>query len=146
MGRHGENKKIVDTAISFASGEIFSLGFNRIAHETAVTINHVTKSHVQELANLNTTAEIENETSPELYVRTSLEKLAFTMSDCASNEKKADRLLDMWRDEVIGQCDENEHPKVLHFHCMAHVLLGFHSYLCKDMVDHEKKLKEQHGP
>ena len=51
------------------------------------------------------------------------------MSDRASNEKKADRLLATLRDELPGQCNEHETHPVEHFHCMAHVLLGFHRYM-----------------
>ena len=59
------------------------------------------------------------------------------MSDRASNEKKADRLLDIWREELLGQCNEHETHQVEHFHWMTHVLLGFHRYVCKDIKDLE---------
>ena len=36
------------------SGDIISLGFNRVAHETAATINDVTKKHLLELADMHT--------------------------------------------------------------------------------------------
>lgn len=149
-GTTRRKQKIVDTSITLATGEILSLGFNRVAHETAETINNVTKKHVQELADLNSTVnqgkESELQTDQDIFLKRSLEKLAFTMSDRASNEKKADKLLDEWRDSVLGQYDENEHSKVLHFHCMAHVLLGFHRYICKDIVELEKDLVKEKGP
>ena len=123
-----------------------------MAHETADTINSVTNTHVQELASLNSAVskvcenETDNQSGADVFLKSSLEKLAFTMSDRASNEKKADRLLDEWRDSVLGQCNENEQPKVLHFHCMAHVSLGFHRYICKDHVELEKSLVQENGP
>ncbi|CAC5358700.1 unnamed protein product [Mytilus coruscus] len=45
--------KIVDTTITLDSGNVMSLGFNRIAHETAATITKVTQGHLSELAGLN---------------------------------------------------------------------------------------------
>lgn len=37
-------------------------------------------------------------------VRNSLQKLSFTMSDRASNEKLADKLLTEWGNEVLEKC------------------------------------------
>ena len=68
------------------------------------------------------------------------------MSDRASNEKKADRLLDIWRNELPGQCNEHETHQVEHFHWMAHVLLGFHRYVCKDIKDLESGIVSDIGP
>ncbi|XP_045190091.2 uncharacterized protein LOC123547228 [Mercenaria mercenaria] len=140
-GTTRRKQKILDTSVTLASGDILSLGFTRVAHETAETINNMTKDHVTELATLNQC--LSTDESVEHFVKESLGKLAFTMSDRASNEKKADRLLDEWRDEVLSNCGETQQDKVLHFHCMAHVLLGFHRYICKDLKDHESKLTEQ---
>jgi hypothetical protein len=50
------------------------------------------------------------------------------MRDLAANEHKADKLLEDWPKGVLEQCsDESQQTEVLHFHCIAHVLLGFHS-------------------
>ena len=84
-----------------------SLDFYRVAHETAAAINDVTQSHIHELADLHSI--VASEETPEHYITTSLENLAFTMSDRANNEKKADKLLDEWRDQVLEQCTENPH-------------------------------------
>ena len=119
-----------------------SLGFNRVAHETAAAINDVTKSHIHELTDLHSI--VDREDTPENYITTSLEKLAFTMSDRASNAKKADKLLDEWRDQVLEQNTEIPN-KVHHFHCMAHVLLGFHNYMCADLKAHESSIATEHG-
>lgn len=124
-GTTRRKKKILDTTVTLSSGDILSLGFNVVAHETAEAINNITKRHVTELATLHSNIHDEN-SDVETYIKSSLTKLAFTMSDRASNEKKADRLLDEWRDRLLNDCkDDRQHPKVLHFHCMAHVLLGF---------------------
>ncbi|CAG2245173.1 unnamed protein product [Mytilus edulis] len=82
--------KIVDTTITLDSGSVMSLGFHRIAHETAATITKVTQGHLSELSGLNVTKKSfppqdvrENAAD---YVARSLGKLAYTMSDRASNE------------------------------------------------------------
>ncbi|XP_045198613.2 uncharacterized protein LOC123552927 [Mercenaria mercenaria] len=142
-GTTRRKQKILDTSVTLSSGGIMSLGFNRVAHETAVAINEVTKSHLHELADLHSSVDHDG-TSAESYIVNSLEKLAFTMSDRASNEKKADRLLDEWRDQVLQQNIENP-SKVHHFHCMAHVLLGFHNYICADLKAQQSSLVAEHG-
>ena len=68
------------------------------------------------------------------------------MSDRASNEKKPDRLLAIWRDELLGQCTAHGTHQVEHFHWMAHVLLGFHRYVCKDIKDLESGIVSDIGP
>ncbi|CAC5420858.1 unnamed protein product [Mytilus coruscus] len=143
--------KIVDTTITLDSGNVMSLGFNRIAHETAATITKVTQGHLSELAGLN----VAKKSIPPQYVREnaadyvarSLEKLAYTMSDRASNEKLANTLLNEWRDEILLNFELNGDKQTVHsFHCMAHVLLGFHSYVKPELKQLETKLVEVHGP
>ena len=138
-GTTRRKQKILDTSITLATGEILSLGFNQVAHETAVTINDITKQHMDELATMNLSDD------KHTYIKESLEKLSFTMSDRASNEKKADRLLDEWRDEVLKNSEEDQKQKVLHFHCMAHVLLGFHRYIAMDRKSHESSIVAENG-
>jgi len=121
------------------TGDIISLGFNRIAKENAETINQVTKNHLQELATLNDSG---NETE---YVAKALSKLSFTMSDRASNEKLADKMLDEWRDKMLANYDCNKEI-VQHFHCMAHVLLSFHSYSTPELKQLEIDLIDTTGP
>ena len=87
-----------------------SLGFIRVVHEMAETINQATKKHVNELNHLN--SNISDNHNTDNYVKTSLEKLAFTMSDRASRERKADRLLDEWHDEELKNCDEEQHHEI----------------------------------
>jgi hypothetical protein len=73
-----------------------SLGFNTVAHETARSITQVIKSHLSELADLNISLKDDSENMKEEktqeYIIESLEKLAYTMSDRASNEKLANTL------------------------------------------------------
>lgn len=52
-----------------------SLGFNCVAHETAETINCVTRNHVNELASLNATVSDSKIQPKEQYVKNSLEKI-----------------------------------------------------------------------
>ncbi|XP_045173195.2 uncharacterized protein LOC123534827 [Mercenaria mercenaria] len=139
LGRDGTTRrkeKIVDTAITLASGDNISLGFTRVARETADTIQKVTEQHLNELC--------ATKQNPDYLVET-IQKLAFTMSDRASNEKRADQLLDEWRDTMLRDYGGNEND-VHHFHCMAHVLLGFHSYITPDIKDFEQTLQEESGP
>ncbi|XP_045169684.2 uncharacterized protein LOC123532337 [Mercenaria mercenaria] len=142
-GTSRKKQKLLDTSVRLASRETVSLGFNRVAHETAATINSVTKEHLSELADLH--SNIKTGESEEDYIKNSLKKLSYTMSDRAANEKKADTLLDEWRSEVLDNTDS--HEQVHHFHCMAHVLLGFHNYICgTDLKEHESAITKEHGP
>ncbi|KAL3871322.1 hypothetical protein ACJMK2_039329 [Sinanodonta woodiana] len=69
------------------------------------------------------------------------------MSDRASNEKLADKLLNKWRDEMLKSCENDiDKQSVKNFHCMAYVLLGFHRYICNDIKVLEKSLVDQYGP
>ena len=157
-GTSRQKKKLFDTSVTLSNGEVVSLGFTRVAHETTKAINQVTKQHLEELSNLNEMKYKANNVPQEdipQFIPATLAKLAFTMSDRASNEKLADRYLnewreeelDMWRDEVLGRCQGEQEVQVVHsFHCMAHVLLGFHRYVIKDLRGYEKDLAENHGP
>lgn len=82
------------------------------------------------------------------YIRNTLEKLSFSMSGRASNEKAANKLLDEWRDSVLNVTPETntQKVKVKHFYCMAHVLLGFHKYCCDDIKKVENEVADKNGP
>ena len=43
-GTSRRKQKILDTSVALDSGDIISLGFDRVAHETAAVINSVTKN------------------------------------------------------------------------------------------------------
>ena len=101
-GTTRRKQKKVDTAVTLDSGKTVSLGFNRVAHESAVTIHDITKSHLNELADMNTTTD--KDTSSEEYIKLSLEKLAYTTSDRVSNEKKASVLFKMDGNGVRWRC------------------------------------------
>ena len=66
--------------------------------------------------------------------RENIQKMTFTMSDRAANEKASNRLLDVWRQDNIPGTEP-----LHHMHCMAHPLLGFHSYIDADL----KKLQSE---
>ena len=118
-GTTRKKEKIVDTSVTIDTGDVMSLGFTRVAHETAKTINSVTKNNICELAQLNEICtNVNNGNSVEEFIRNTLNKLAFSMSDRASNEKLADKLLDEWRDEVLANCENEDKTTVKHFHCM----------------------------
>lgn len=97
-------KKLLDTSVRLASGETMSLGFNRVAHETADSIHTVTKDQLTELADLHSNKNTNK--SDEDYIKSSPERLSYTMSDRAANEKKANKLLDEWRSEFLQNTGE----------------------------------------
>lgn len=107
-GTTRKKEKILDTSITLSTGEVMSLGFTKVARETAEVINNVTKNQMTELAETvadadeNCTKEQKKKTVQ--FIAKSLEKLSFTMSDRASNEKLADKLLNEWRDSVLENC------------------------------------------
>lgn len=165
-GTSRKKQKLLDTSVTLDSGEIISLGFTRVAKETAKSIDTTTKHHITELAALhenyvangnketpvkNLPVDKEEPRTPRTnisdnFIAESLQKLAFSMSDRASNEKLADKLLDEWRNEVLEHCDNDQILPVHHFHCMAHVLLGFHKYACDNLKVYEKILTAEKGP
>ncbi|KAH3693142.1 hypothetical protein DPMN_192543 [Dreissena polymorpha] len=119
-----------------------SLGFDRIFKENAVTIQAVTENHLSELGELHQTL-IGNEQTE--FVARYLEKLAFTMSDWASNEKLANKLLEEWLDEILNSFEG--YKRIIHnFYCMAHVLLGFHLYVIPGVKHIGQEICEEHGP
>ena len=71
-----------------------------------------------------------------------VEKLSFFFSDRAANEKAANRLLETWRDEQLEKASSQEKKQTIHnFYCMAHALLGFHSYGTKELEAIQKELQ-----
>ena len=74
-----------------------------------------------------------------------LEKLTYYMSDRAANEKKSNKILNEWRDEVLASnTSEKVHSAVESFHCTAHVLLGFHSGAEKELKKQQVELSSNH--
>ena len=68
------------------------------------------------------------------------------MSDRASNEKASDVILEQWHQDVLKSCDFLAAEKTLHsFHCMVHVLLGFHSNTKTVLFSYEKDLEIECG-
>lgn len=119
-GTSRRKQKLLDTTVTLSSGDTMSLGFRRVAKEDGVTIAEVTKDHLQELAHVATTADTDTDT----YLQDVLTNLACYMSDRASNEKKSNRLLDEWRDEVLQNCNQDSSKQIvllLHGPCTAGV-------------------------
>ena len=93
LSRDGTSRRkqnILDTSVTLDSGDIISLGFNQVARETAITITNVTKNHLRELGDMHSASSNAEkfEQHKEEFVARSLQKLAFIMSDRASNENK----------------------------------------------------------
>ena len=137
-GTSRHRKKIMDTAIPLDGGDVLPLGFCHVAHETAKTIAETVQS------DLNEVVECGAGTASKLNLGEMLEKFTFTMSDRAANEKAANRLLGEWRDEILSQCGSTEEKSQLHhFHCMAHALLGFHTYGVAEFTKLQSKLENE---
>lgn len=60
--------------------------------------------------------------------------------------KWAHEIKDLAPDNILKDC-EDQHKKTVHnFHCMAHMLLGFHKYACDDLKILESNIVQEHGP
>ncbi|KAL3848471.1 hypothetical protein ACJMK2_019325 [Sinanodonta woodiana] len=104
-GTSRRKQKIIDTAVTLDNGEIASLGFTHVSRETAKIITDVTKNHLIEIADIRSNSFRKHHN--EDFIVNSLAKLAFKMSDRASNEKLADKLLNKWRDEMLKSCEND---------------------------------------
>ena len=145
-GTMRRKRKLLDTTVTLDSGEIMSLGFTRVLSETSENIAETTKEHLTELGSAASHESHEQDKTQDDFVRDSLAKLSFYMSDRAANEAKADRLLTDWRDSVLDHGDNTTEPGAVHsFKCMAHVLLGFHNYSAKSLKAQEKDITETSG-
>ena len=148
-GTTRRKQKIVDTSITLATGEILSLGFDRVAHETADTINTVTKKHVQELADLNSTVnqvkESEQQTDPEIFLKRSLEKLAFTMSDVQVMKNRQTNFL---MNGVIQYLDSMMKMSTLRFYISTvwHMYCSVSTGIYARIWLNEKDLVKEKGP
>lgn len=119
-----------------------------MSRETAETLTALAKDNIKKIAQINC-GKNENSSAAvmEENILSSLSKLSFTMTDRASNEKLANKMLIQWRDEMLENCSaDTERKSVKNFYCMAHVLLGFHKYVCDDLKTLEKEVLEQKGP
>ena len=58
-------------------------------------------------------------------------KLQYLMSDRAASMKKSNEVLNEWRHSMLEDLGEQNTEDVHSIFCMAHVLLGFHSYTVK---------------
>ena len=113
-----------------------SLGFRQVAAETSDQILEVTQDAFKELGQVRSLSHDETD-----FVQENLSKLSLCMSDRAANEKKADRLIQKWKDDAVGTGRGEVHS----FSCMAHVLLGFHSYTIKALKEQENTLDYKIG-
>ena len=73
-----------------------------MSRETAKVNTDVTKDHITEMASISSEQNCNQDPGKtEDFIINSLSKLAFTMSDRASNEKLANKLLSEWRDNML---------------------------------------------
>ncbi|XP_064653012.1 uncharacterized protein LOC135503383 [Lineus longissimus] len=141
-GTTRKKRKILDTSITLSSGDIISLGFTRVAHETGEAIAGTSKDALTEIAEMQAHDDT-GLTSESFIEEHGLKKLSYFMSDRAANEKKSNRLLNEWKQETL-QTDEDQQT-VHSFHCSVHVLLGFHSNTVAALKPLEAEISEELG-
>ena len=130
-GTTRKRKKVLDTTVTTDTGETMSLGFREVASETGNTIAEVAQDHLHELTFVSG--------GDATFLQRILAKLAVYMSDRASNEKKSNRVLGQWREEVLKETQEADIREVHKFYCMAHVLLGFHKNVVEKLGEEQLK-------
>ena len=129
-GTSKKKDKVVDGALNdLTTGETISLGMSLVTSETGQAICNEMTRKIETL--------IDHSTKPTQFLSKAANSLVFYMSDRAGNERKSNRLLDEWKDSKKENLGETE---VHHLYCMAHVLLGFSSYVTKDLEPFQKAL------
>ena len=119
-GTSKQKKKISDISIR-TEDDSMPLGFIQLARETGIAIKNTVVDGLEELAALSA-----------LSIQDLANKYTYNMSDRAANEAVADRELLLWK----SQQSQDPNPHLHSFHCTAHVLLGFASYVHKDLKSH----------
>lgn len=131
--------KLVDTTVKIP-GKVMTLGFTEIAREDSDTIVAVTKNQLTELSIVHAHGQSDTVCNEESYLHDILHKLSYLMSDRASNEKLSNEKLREWQNKVLVNVHEKDKNVIHSFYCMAHVLLGFHSYAMKDLMKQQERL------
>ena len=136
-GTSRQKRKILTSTLSLANGEEIPLGFKTVARETGERIQQSFREDLQELSAVKSftldDGRPTGETGDSNFTKTVLSSMTTVMSDRAANEKKANQLLKTWRDQVLSETSDEAEISTIHsFYCMAHVLLGFHSYTEKN--------------
>lgn len=139
-GTSRRKEQILDTGITLGSGKMLSLGFTKIASEDSDTIVRVLKDKMQELSD----AHSHGSESKDNFLKDVMTKLSFLMSDRASNEKASNRKLCEWRDTLLESATSESHDQIVHhFFCMAHCLLGFHTYSRQGLQIQQSELEPE---
>lgn len=74
--------------------------------------------------------------NPDTFITDAARCLIYFMSERAVNEKKSDKLLQAWQDDQLSKRQDN--PDAHNLYCTAHVHLGFHHYIRKDLETYQK--------
>ncbi|KAL8621575.1 hypothetical protein ACOMHN_026246 [Nucella lapillus] len=139
-GTSRQKKKILTSTLSLANGEEIQLRFKTVARETGERISSSVQEDLEELRMVRN-FDCEDE---DTFLTNILMTFTSTMSDRAANEKKANELLKKWRDQILMETENMDEISTLHnFYCMAHVLLGFHSYADKNFREQHRKYIDQ---
>ena len=118
-GTTSKKVKILDTSITTSNGESFCLGWSSVSSETEKAIAEKSQTKLEEVV---------GEVDERGELGELLKKLKYTMSDRAANEKKSNEFLENWEADTLRKNGDENSQKMHHLFCLAHVLLGFHSY------------------
>ena len=131
-GTTRQKVKILDTTIRLSDGEVLPLGFTAVSTETSKKIQETSVSALQDLASYS---------NDEHFLEELCSKLTYFMSDRAANEKLANKMIEEWRDSILDAQQPQNKVKVHHFFCMAHILLGFHTYGVKEVTKTQREIE-----
>lgn len=141
-GTSRQKVKVLTTGARLDTGEVLPFGFRRVANETAEVIKDTCVMELTEVAETNLIDSL-GEMARQKNLEGFVEKLSFYCSDRAANEKLANKKLTEWRENVLEKCgSEAAKHEVHNFYCMAHVLLGFHSYGSKELHAVQKEYEK----
>ncbi|VDI02779.1 Hypothetical predicted protein [Mytilus galloprovincialis] len=139
-GTSRDGKKIVDIGVH-TEKQTYCLGYIPVAVENAETLSNVVQNTITETAKL-VNSDPTNENQCTENKNRLLKSFTTVMSDRSSVMKKTNILLDEWRKQVLEQSglQRDEIKKLDFLYCSAHVLLGFHSEMEKQVKIFERQI------
>jgi len=144
-GTSRKKNKMVNVSLTLGEGETLSLGFKRVARETAQAIADNLKEELSELASVHQWGKDTSDSDASLV--TFLRTLTFMMSDRAANEKLSNQIILEWVDECLDKTSNDRNKLVIHlFYCSAHVLLGFSTDTAKQLQHLQSELEKGSTP
>ncbi|KAL5007846.1 hypothetical protein ScPMuIL_016652 [Solemya velum] len=128
-GTSRDGKKVMNAGVHTTHNTLV-LGFKPVAREDSETVANILQNFITETADIN-----------ESPVTILLSSLSGMMSDRSSVMKKTNVILDEWRtNQLKKDHTQSGIEKLNFFYCTAHVLLGFHNQILKDLKTVHKDL------